>query len=288
MISGLGVTLGTQLGAFLIQIDFAVVGYASASAYVVIFAAMFLLLPNVAVSSGPVGSVVGMKLAFADRTFMLYLLILSGFWFCWTQFSISVTLAATSITGTETAVAWIYAVNSVVTVGLGYVLPRYLSPLGLLIAGVSTTAVGLGLIAFADGFPVLLAAAGVFAIGSVLARPGEQTVTANLASPTARGTYFGVAALSLALGGGLGNFVGGTLFDLGRSLERPELPWVAFFVVGMASAIALWLHRATLGQVREEPPVTPAQASILETEQASTRLDTPLPHRREIPRSQSE
>ncbi|MBA2759707.1 MAG: MFS transporter [Chloroflexia bacterium] len=292
VISGLGVTLGTQLGAFLIQIDFAVVGYASASAYVVIFAAMFLLLPNVAVSSGPVGSVVGMKLAFADRTFMLYLLILSGFWFCWTQFSISVTLAATSITGTETAVAWIYAVNSVVTVGLGYVLPRYLerwlSPLGLLIAGVSTTAVGLGLIAFADGFPVLLAAAGVFAIGSVLARPGEQTVTANLASPTARGTYFGVAALSLALGGGLGNFVGGTLFDLGRSLERPELPWVAFFVVGMASAIALWLHRATLGQVREEPPVTPAQASILETEQASTRVDTPLPHRREIPRSQSE
>jgi DHA1 family multidrug resistance protein-like MFS transporter len=185
----------------------------------------------------------------------VYLLMLSGFWFVWVQFSLSVTLAATSITGTETAVAWIYAVNSVVTVGLGYVLPRFLerwlSPLGLLIAGVGTTAFGLGLIAFADGFPLLLIAAGVFAIGSVLARPGEQTVTANLASPTARGTYFGVAALSLALGGGLGNFLGGTLVDLGRFLEIPELPWAVFFVVGMASAIALWLHRATLGQVRD-------------------------------------
>ncbi len=253
VISGLGVTLGTQLGAFLIQIDFAVVCYASAGAFVLISAVLLVLMPNVEVSSGPIGSIEGMKLALADRTFMAYLLMLSGFWFVWVQFSLSVTLAATSITGTETAVAWIYAVNSVVTVGLGYVLPRFLerwlSPLGLLIAGVGTTAFGLGLIAFADGFPLLLIAAGVFAIGSVLARPGEQTVTANLASPTARGTYFGVAALSLALGGGLGNFLGGTLVDLGRSLDRPELPWAAFFVVGMASAIALWLHRATLGQV---------------------------------------
>ena len=270
VISGIGVTLGTQTGAVLIQIDFALVSLAAAAAYVVIFVAMVLLMPNVAISSGPAGSKAGMRLALADREFVRFLLILAGYWFVWTQFSISVSLAATAITGTETAVAWIYAVNSIITVAGGYLLPRYmerwLSPLGLLIAGTGTIAVGLGLIAFADGYPLLLLAAGVYAVGAVLARPGEQTVTANLASPQARGTYFGVAALSLALGGGLGNYLGGTFVDLGRSLDAPALPWVLFFLIGSGTAIALWRNREMFSAVRSEAPEpTPAvKAGMLE------------------------
>ena len=283
VISGVGVTLGTQLGAFLIQIDFAAVCFTAAGAYVLIFFAMMLFMPNVSVSTGPVGSMEGMRLAFADRDFMLFLLILSGYWFVWTQFSISVALAATDITGTETAVAWIYAVNSAITVIGGYLLPRFmerwLSPLGLLIAGTGTIAVGLGLIAFANGYPLLLTAAGIFAIGAVLGRPGEQTVTANLASPRARGTYFGVAALSLALGGGLGNYLGGSFVDLGRSLEMQALPWMLFFLIGMVSALALWLNRDTLGAVRSELP-EPSRApetGMLDAKPASTWVDAPRP-----------
>jgi DHA1 family multidrug resistance protein-like MFS transporter len=283
VISGVGVTLGTQLGAFLIRIDFAAVSYAAAGAYVLIFAALVVLMPNVAVSSGPAGSLEGMRMALADRAFMRFLLVLAGYWFVWTQFSISVALAATEITGSETAVAWTYAVNSIITVGAGYLLPRllerWLSPLGLLTAGTATIAIGLGLIAFADGYPVLLAAAGVYAIGSVLARPGEQTVTANLASPQARGTYFGVAALSLALGGGLGNYLGGSFVDIGRSLELPALPWALFFLIGMATAAAFWLDRGTFGTVREELP-EPSSSRGAGMLGGSTRVDLPQPQRR--------
>ena len=299
VLSGIGVTLGTQAGALLIQQEFSAVSYAAASAYILIFVAILVLMPNVAVSSGTTGSWQGMRLALSDRVFMLFLLILSGYWFVWTQFSISVALAATEITGTESAVAWMYAVNSIVTVGAGYLLPRamerWLSPLGLLIAGTGIIAIGLGLIAFANGFPLLLVAAGVFATGAVLTRPGEQTVTANLASPHARGTYFGVAALSLALGGGLGNYLGGTFVDLGRSLDLPALPWALFFLIGMTSAIALWLNRDTLGTVREAPPepsrapqpgilepiAAPAPIENRRSESStSTRVDLPRPQQR--------
>jgi DHA1 family multidrug resistance protein-like MFS transporter len=284
VLSGIGVTLGTQLGAFLIRIDFAAVSYAAAGAYVLIFVALAALMPNVAVSSEPAGSIAGMRLALADRAFMRFLLILAGYWFVWTQFSISVALAATAITGTETAVAWVYAVNSLITVAAGYPLPRllerWLSPLGLLSAGTAAIAAGLGMIAFADGYPLLLAAAGVYAVGSVLARPGEQTVTANLASPQARGTYFGVAALSLALGGGLGNYLGGSFVDLGRSQGLPELPWALFFLIGMATAAAFWLNREAFGAVREDRShASPATAGRHEAgttigRNGSTRVDT--------------
>lgn len=279
VISGIGVTLGTQLGALLIRIDFAAVCAAAAAAYVIIFVALILLMPNIAVSTGPTGSLAGMRLALADRVFTRYLLILAGYWFVWTQFSISVALAATEITGSDSAVAWMYAVNSLITVGAGYLLPRFmerwLSPLGLLIAGTGTIAAGLGLIAFADGYPLLLTAAGVYAVGAVLARPGEQTVTANLASPRARGTYFGVAALSLALGGSLGNYLGGAFIDLGRALDAPALPWALFFLIGAGSAAALWLNRDRFGIVRDEAPA-PAHKpgpGILGRTAVSTRVD---------------
>ncbi|MBA2556245.1 MAG: MFS transporter, partial [Chloroflexi bacterium] len=126
VVSGVGVTLGTQLGAFLIRIDFAAVSYAASTAYVVICLVLLALLPNISISTGPTGSIAGMRLALSDRAFMRFLLILSGYWFVWTQFSISVALAATSITGTETAVAWMYAVNSIITVSAGYLLPRFM------------------------------------------------------------------------------------------------------------------------------------------------------------------
>jgi DHA1 family multidrug resistance protein-like MFS transporter len=279
VISGIGVTLGTQAGALLLGVGFAAVSYAAASAYIIIFCFLVALLPNVAISAGPAGSVTGMRVALADREFMRYVLILSGYWFVWVQFSLSVSLTATEITGSDSAVAWIYAVNSVITVGAGYLLPRamerWLSPLGLLIAGTGVIAAGLGLIALADGYPLLLIAAGVYATGAVLARPGEQTVTANLASPRARGTYFGVAALALGFGGGLGNFLGGSFIDLGRSLDAPALPWVLFFGIGAATATALWLNRATFGASREEAPAPAASAKpgMLERVPASTRVD---------------
>ncbi len=279
VISGIGVTLGTQLGAFLIRVDFAAVCLTAASAYIIIFAVLAGLMPNVSVSINPGGSIASMRVALADRVFMTYLLILAGYWFVWTQFSISVALAATSITGSDSAVAWMYAVNSLITIGAGYLLPRlmerWLSPLGLLITGTGIIATGLGLIAFADGYPLLLAAAGVYAIGAALTRPGEQTVTANLASPHARGTYCGVAALSMGLGGSLGNYLGGTFIDLGRSLDAPALPWALFFVIGVGAAAALWLNRATLGAVRDDAPTPgpPQKPGILERVPASTRVD---------------
>lgn len=74
--------------------------------------------------------------------------------------------------------------------------------------------------------PVLLIAAAVYSFGAVLARPGQETLTANLASPSARGAYFGVASLSFAFGGGLGNYLGDVFFDIGQYDNLSLLPWM--------------------------------------------------------------
>ncbi|MNT58577.1 Multidrug resistance protein MdtH [compost metagenome] len=79
-----------------------------------------------------------------------------------------------------------------------------------------------------------------FYIGSIIAEPARETLGAGLADPRARGSYMGFSRLGLALGGALGYAGGGWLFDSGKALNQPELPWVMLGVVGFITLIALW------------------------------------------------
>lgn len=278
VIGGLGVTIGTQLGAFLIRSDFATVCLASGAAYVIIFLVMLILMPSIRVSVSTGAPFSGMGVALRDRTFVRFLLILTGYWFAWTQFSLTITLAATDITGTDAAVSWIYAVNTAITIGLGYVLPRWLerwfAPVDLLIWGIVILSIGLAVVGFATATPTVLIAAAIFSLGAVLARPGQETVTANLADPAARGTYFGVASLSLAIGGGFGNLVGGLAYDLGRSNGLPALPWVVFSGIGIATGLGLLLNKRQFSSVRDAPPAPPSSGQLASPPLASRSEST--------------
>lgn len=222
MLGGIGVTLETQIGAFLIRYDIKLVCYAGAIVYLILAVTVWLMLPGMKVSSGasaPTSALGGIGMALRDRTFMIFLALLSGYWFVWTQFSLTITLATTDIAGTVSAVSWIYLINTGITIGLGFLLPtflgRWLRPMGLLVWGMAILSLGIGMVGLAGGVPSLLLATFVFSIGVILARPGQETVAANLADPAARGTYFGVAYFSMAVGGGLGNLIGGVPYDHG-------------------------------------------------------------------------
>ncbi len=264
VLGGIGVAVGTQIGALLIKADFRLVCFAGAAVYIVIAFVVIVWLPpmRVSVQSSTTSPLAGIGQALRDSTFVRFLVLASGYWFVWTQFSLTVTLAATDIAGTSSAVSWIYLINTGVTVGLGYLLPTFLSrwlpPIGLLIWGMVILSLGIALVGFATGTPSILFAALIFSIGIVLARPGQETVTANLADPAARGTYFGVAYFSMAIGGGLGNLIGGLAYDFGKAHMMPHAPWLLFGAVGMVSAIGLWMFRSQLGIVRgEEQTVVP-------------------------------
>jgi DHA1 family multidrug resistance protein-like MFS transporter len=259
VVAGLGVAIGTQVGALLISADFAAVSVAGAFTFLVIFFVVVIFLPPIQVATESHGLFQGFALASRDRIFVAYVCFLMGYWFMSTQFNLSLTLRAASISGTDSAVAWIYGINSATIVLLGYPLPRLVerrvSALPMLIIGTLLTAVGMALVGLAANVPALLLCVFVISLGSVLVRPGEQTVTANLAAPAARGSYFGFAALSLAIGGGLGNYTGGLIYDYGERAGLPALPWLIYCVVGLVSAAGLWRLRAVIDSPHPLPPL---------------------------------
>jgi len=255
-VGGLGTSLGTQAGALLLGVNFATVAMIGAVAFVIILIVNLLFLPSISVSVGNHSAAAGLKLAVNDRLFIGFNVLLMGFWFMWTQFSISLPLMATDISGSTTAVAWVYAVNSGVTVFLGYLLPRLLerrlSNFRMLIAGITLNAIGMMAIGWAGSLTALLLCVLVLSIGMVLARPGQQTITAGLARPEALGAFMGIGQLSLAVGGGAGNFFGGVVYDLGVNRDVAWLPWVVFGTIGLTSAFGLTRIRGALDRRQEE------------------------------------
>jgi DHA1 family multidrug resistance protein-like MFS transporter len=253
VVIGLGIALGTQAGALLLRVDFDLVALVSGACYLIIFATVALFLPPVAVSHGEGGFWRGFGLALGDRRFVTFVSLMAGHWFMSTQFFLTLPLATVAVAGSVEAVAWVTAINSAVTVLLGYPLP----PPGRAEAGRDRVArpggggdgarpprdrLRPGRTGAAGGRRPLLA-------GDDAGPADEQTVAASLADRRALGSYFGVAALSIAIGGGLGNVAGGYLYDLGQGAGWPALPWVVCALVGFASAAGLHISMG-----RTEPP----------------------------------
>ncbi|MCG8353611.1 MAG: MFS transporter [Chloroflexales bacterium] len=259
VISSVAMSIGPLLGALLLRLDFGMVCFAAAACFLLTFLVTWLFLPAVQVAAEQQEFSYGLRLVARDRPFILLTALLMGYWFMWVQLMISLPLVAVELSGSNDSIGLIYTLNAGLTIALQYPLlrlaERWLRPLPILVLGLTFMALGLGVIALVQSFPALLICIVLFAIGVLLAAPTQQTVTAALADPRALGTYFGVSSMALAFGGGIGNFVGGWLFDLARLLNWPALPWIIFCTAGLICAAGLSLMGMRKRFVAREPVV---------------------------------
>jgi DHA1 family multidrug resistance protein-like MFS transporter len=254
VVSGLGMAIGPLLGALLLRFNFQVVSLTAAACFLLV-AAVTLFLPPIRVAAAGQSMGHGVGLALRDRPFLLFTGLLMGFWFMWVQLTLSIPLVAERLTGNSDSIGLVYAINAGMTILLQYPLlgfvERWLRPLPILILGMALMALGLGMVALATNLPVLLVCIVVFTVGTLLATPTQQSVTANLSDPTALGSYFGVSALALAFGGGLGNLSGGLLTDAAGRVGLPALPWLTFALLGLGSAVGLALLNVRIAERRQ-------------------------------------
>lgn len=250
VIGGFGTAIGVLSGALLIRIDFGYVSLGTAAVFLIAFVLAVIYLPPVQVATERHGILQGISFAMHDRVFFSYAALLIGFYFVNTQFNLALVLRATHVAGTESAVAWIYWINAGLITLLGYPLPRMFerraSAYDMLLFGTLLIVIGMAAVAVSFNVPLLLTCVVIMSFGMILSRPGEKIVSANLADPAARGSYLGVASLSLAIGGGLGNLTGGLIYDLGERIDHPELPWIVFGLIGFATIAGLWRLRPSV------------------------------------------
>ena len=260
MITSLGMTIGPLVGAALLKVDFALVAYLSASLYLVSLIVTWRLLPAVKVGKADQPLTSGVKQVARDRPFMILVALLMGYWFMWVQLSLSVPLKATALSGDEGSVGIVYAVNTVITVALQVPLIRFLrkrlQPLPALVIGLGIMSLAMSSIAATQTFFALLVCIAVFSIGNLISTANQSTVIAGMALPEARGSYFGMSALALALGGSAGNLIGSALYGASTANDTPAVPWLIIGGVGALSTAGLWwLNRRRIRAVADEEMV---------------------------------
>ena len=258
VVGNLGMTIGPLVGTLLFKTSFTTVALVSAGCYTLTLLLTSVFLPNVRTSSGnndnPLG---GLGVVFKDSRFVQFTVFLMGYWLMWAQFSIAISLAVVAVSHSKDAISWVYTLNAGMSVLLQYPVSRFLAdklkPLLAVVIGISLMALGIGSLMFATSTVLFLSSVALFSFGGLLAAPNVQTTAAQLANPKLLGSYFGVNALSLAVGGGLGNLIGGTLYQTSLQLKIPWLPWVVFSGIGFLSALGLgWLHTQLTQQQRTD------------------------------------
>ncbi|MGP1317087.1 multidrug efflux MFS transporter MdtH [Serratia sp. CY37345] len=239
-----GAVVGALIGSWLLQYDFHFVCWVGAAIFVLAASWNAWLLPAYRISTVRVPMKEGMLRVVRDRRFLTYVLTLTGYYMLAVQVMLMLPIVVNEIAGSPAAVKWMYAIEAALSLSLLYPLARWGEKhfrleqrlmAGLLLMTLSLLPIGLA--SSLQGVFTLICC---FYLGSIIAEPARETLSASLADPRARGSYMGFSRLGLALGGALGYAGGGWMYDTGRMMNMPELPWLLLGAVGFATLLALY------------------------------------------------
>ncbi|MBH2810936.1 multidrug efflux MFS transporter MdtH [Serratia liquefaciens] len=239
-----GAVIGALIGSWLLQYDFHFVCWVGAGIFVLAAGWNAWLLPAYRISTIRAPMKEGMMRVLRDRRFLTYVLTLTGYYMLSVQVMLMLPIVVNEIAGSPTAVKWMYAIEAALSLSLLYPLARWSEKrfrleqrlmAGLLLMTLSLIPVGLA--TSLQGVFTLICC---FYLGSIIAEPARETLSASLADPRARGSYMGFSRLGLALGGAVGYTGGGWMYDTGHAVGMPELPWILLGIVGLITLFALY------------------------------------------------
>ena len=239
-----GAVIGALIGSWLLAWDFRLVCWVGAGVFVL--AALFnaIWLPAWRISTERVAMREGLKRVWQDKRFRLYVLTLTGYYILAVQVMLMLPVMVNQVAGAPAAVKWMYAIEAMLSLTLLYPLARWSEKHfrleQRLMAGLTLMTFSLLPIGMTHDLTALFTLIAVFYLGSIIAEPARETLSAALASARSRGSYMGFSRLGLALGGLIGYSGGSWMFDMGQQLSLPELPWILLSSIGLVTLLALW------------------------------------------------
>lgn len=253
MLESAGAVTGALLGSWLLRFDFTYVCLLGAGLFTLAALCNWTLLPAYRLSVKPTPMREGLGQVLADRAFCRLVLILSGYYMLWVQVMLIFPILVKQLSGTTTAVGWMYSLETALSLALLYPIARFSERRyrleSRLMAGILLMTVGIGLVAFVSTLSGIFVLLACFYLGIIICEPARETLMTRLANPTARGSYMGFSRLGLALGGMTGYVGGGSLYDFSLQQGQPALPWLVLGTIGVATMLLLarcFSHRPEL------------------------------------------
>ncbi|QBJ78487.1 multidrug efflux MFS transporter MdtH [Aquitalea sp. USM4] len=239
-----GAVAAALLGSWLLQFDFRWVGLAGTAIFVLAALVNALLLPPYRVATGTASPWQSMRVVLQDRSYMRFVLTLSGYYMLAVQVMLLVPVTIKQLTGSYQAVGWMYTLETCLSLSLLYPLARWgerhLRREQRMLIGLGLMSLSLAVMSNVTHPLAAFSVLGLFFVGSIIMEPARETHVASLARPHARASYLGCSRVGLAVGGALGYVGGGWLLDASHQWQLPALPWLCLSLVGSITLLALW------------------------------------------------
>jgi len=230
IVENVGTVMGPLAGLFFKEEDFFLLCLISGSLFWVIgFIALFLPNPPLLKQHG---SWIEKSLKIIrHRSFILLVCTLIPFHFIYQQLYLTFPIISEKLTGSS---SWIFSFVTVNIILLQmpvlhwfkdrsmrsiFVLPYLFMGLSFVILGYSE-----------QTLPLITALISI-AFGSMVLLPSFQDYVAYIAPKESLAAYFGFSNMAMAIGGSLGNLLGGVLYDLFIEISKPQWFWLLLSII---------------------------------------------------------
>lgn len=177
-----------------------------------------------------------------DKSFMLYTLILIGYYYLYMQIFLTIPQFVEDTLGSKSSVGIVLSTVSLATILLQMRIMQWLDHFNqrFTLIGLGALIMGIGMFCFtfADSLWSIMADSVIFALGTMISMPYLIDMVPRFAPKDQIGAYYGFNGYSLAFGGSTGTFIGGWVYDVSMKNHMPWFSWSLCLLVGI---IVAWL-----------------------------------------------
>lgn len=246
--------VGTALSAF----DFTYLSMFAGAVFLLAAILVFFLLPPIAAKNTQSSIWESMSCVLKDRRFVRYTLILMGYYYLNMQIFLTIPQHVENVMHNKTFVGIVLSTVSLSVILLQMKVSQWMEGFQqrLTLIGLGTMVMGSGLflLAFADSLWMFLVDVFLYALGTMIAVPNMVDMVPRFAPRELVGAYYGFNGYSLAIGGSVGQFVGGWVYDASQRMEWEWLPWTLCLLVGVLVAWKLYQMEQDTGQIGKDYP----------------------------------
>lgn len=190
-----------------------------------------LLLPNPPAPKASRSWIQESGLIFRQKQFMLIVISLMPFHFIYQQLYLTLPIVANQTTGSS---GWIFSFVTIMIILFQWPVSVYtdnkslkrIFSIAYVFLGVTLMFLGI----VSSSWTVLLTLAAI-SLGSMMLLPSFQSYVANIAPKESLAAYFGFSNMAMAIGGSLGNFLGGVLHDFFVDINQPQTFWLTLSIL---------------------------------------------------------
>lgn len=239
-----GMVVSTLVGGVLASVQFFYLSLVSGVLFIAVAMLVWVTLPKIEAEVTSRSWVADTREIIMNRPFVLYTVILIGYFYLYMQLFLTIPRRMEEVTGDTSGVAIMYATISLTVIALQLRIAVWLRNVStrFVLIGIGALVMGLSLflLGFVTTIEMIIADGLLFAIGNMMVAPVLHDVVTLFAPVNRLGSYYGFNSFSLAIGGALSTVLGGWLYDMGSHWNAAMLPWIFCLFVGFLVCLGMY------------------------------------------------